>query len=179
MLFITTCRFLPNAEGKSPAELMRDRPIRTVWTQLLESSKELQQQSSTSAKYQINDTVYVKNLGKGMKWIPGIIQTRIGKVVFMASTEKGICKRHINQKKPRSFPVTDPGQLSANDEVSQPPTSILPSSTSQPPTFKAASPEMISSHQEADRNQQNLQIRRTAMNRREVLRYQPYNFRKH
>ena len=40
--FLLTYRFMPNSEGKSPAELMRGRPVLTVWTQLLESSKYLQ-----------------------------------------------------------------------------------------------------------------------------------------
>lgn len=31
--YLSTYRFMPNAEGKSPAELMRGRPVRTIWSQ--------------------------------------------------------------------------------------------------------------------------------------------------
>lgn len=33
--FLTTYLFIPSAEGKSPVELLRVRPVKTIWSQLL------------------------------------------------------------------------------------------------------------------------------------------------
>lgn len=78
--FLTTYRFMPNAEGKSPAELLRVRPVRTIWSQLLEPTSKFVQRkiSSNLTKYQINVTVYIKNFDKGKKWLNVIIRSKIG-----------------------------------------------------------------------------------------------------
>lgn len=38
--FLSNYRFMPNAEGKSPAELMRGRSVRTIWSQLPDRTME-------------------------------------------------------------------------------------------------------------------------------------------
>lgn len=181
--FLSTYRFMPTDEGKSPAELMRGRPIRTIWSQMLQPPKQPLQNSLSSTKYQINDNVFVRNYGKGKKWIPGNIKAKIGKVIFIVSTGIGTCRRHVNQMKPRSFPVIDLDHLSSNDQELQPSTAadqsgptVQPSSNGN--THREISPETISSHPKPNHNYQHLQVRRTTRNRREVSRYQPDDFRK-
>lgn len=178
--FLSTYRFMPNAEGKSPAEIMRGRPVRTVWSQLLESSSQIHQDSPNRQKYQINDTVFVRNYAKGKKWIPGIITAKIGKVIFSIKTEKGFYRRHINQMKPHSTPVIHPNYFEINDDNQQDqnssdPSISLPSSTTQQLTSTETEP--ASTYRQEDFNTQQ-QVRRTSRIRREVSRYQPNDFRK-
>lgn len=106
--FISTYRFMPNCEGKSPAELLHNRPVRTIWTQLFDSTNQKFQKSTRYNKFQINDPVYVRNYGKGKKWIPGVILAKVGNVIFIVKIEKGNIRRHINQMKHRSIPTINP-----------------------------------------------------------------------
>lgn len=180
--FLSTYRFMPNLEGTSPAELMRGRPVRTIWSQLLEPSKKIHRKSSNSTKYQVNDNVYVRNYGKGRKWIPGIIQTKVGNVIFITSTKNGVCRRHVNQMKPRNSPTINPDQsdenlyLPTHEDISP---STSQTSTSHPATQTSST---TNTRNQADSNvsPQYLQLRRkTRIRRREVTRYEPADFRRH
>ena len=91
---------------------MRGRPIRTIWSQLLESSKYHQKSSSKSSKFQVNDNVYIGYYGKGKKWIPGIIQAKIGKH----------CTSSVNNPYTASFSDDDsqsPAPLTISRSMSQ------------------------------------------------------------
>lgn len=54
---------MPNAEGKSPAELMRGRPLRTIWSQLPDRTME-KSEKHQNYKYQVNGELLITNYGK-------------------------------------------------------------------------------------------------------------------
>lgn len=210
--FLNTYRFMPNDEGKSPAELLRVRQVRTIWSQLFELRREtIQRSSSEITKYQINDTVYVKNFGKGKKWLKGIISGRIGRVIFLINTEKGTCRRHLNQIKPCYKTTTDLSYFNNNFRESEPtlnnPTLIAqqvapqtsiahqPSAAQPSPLDKTTAGEFQQSdhltsdeaecpdpdtllHKTNSEQQQNIPVRKSTRNRKEVFRFQADDFRK-
>ncbi|XP_046802727.1 uncharacterized protein K02A2.6-like [Lucilia cuprina] len=111
--FLSTYRFMPNVDGKSPIELIRGRPVRTVWSQLLDRKKTSQHKYAT--KFQQNQQVYIRYYGKGKQWIPGIIKHQMGRMLYKVSTEMGDCRRHINQIKPR---LSTNSQLNSRNDLS-------------------------------------------------------------
>ncbi|XP_077496968.1 uncharacterized protein LOC144107710 [Amblyomma americanum] len=59
-----------------------------------------------------DSSVYVRNHGKGEKWIPGRVKSATGARMASVETPTAIVKRHVNQVRRRSdssprFPVTD------------------------------------------------------------------------
>ncbi|XP_043064465.1 uncharacterized protein K02A2.6-like [Drosophila ficusphila] len=101
--------FTPKAQGKTPAELIHGRPVRTVLSQLFEKPVEAKQ---TITKYIPNQMVYARNYSRGEKWIEGIIDRPVGKMLFIVRTSNGYIKRHFNQLKPK---------LSTNNSIEEPP----------------------------------------------------------
>ncbi|XP_044312741.1 uncharacterized protein K02A2.6-like [Drosophila rhopaloa] len=92
-------RFTPNSNGKSPAELIHGRPVRTVLSQLFEQPVDAKQ---SVTKYVPNQMVYARNYSEGKKWIEGIIDRPIGKMLFMVRTTNGYIKRHFNHHRKTS-----------------------------------------------------------------------------
>ncbi|XP_041564867.1 uncharacterized protein K02A2.6-like [Drosophila elegans] len=107
--YLSSYRFTPNAQGKTPAELIHGRPVRTVLSQLFEQPVE---NKRTITKYISNQMVYARNYSRGEKWIEGIIDRPVGKMLFIVRTSNGYIKRHFNQLKPK---------LSANNSIKRPP----------------------------------------------------------
>lgn len=167
--FLATYRFMPNTDEKSPAELMRGRAVRTIWSQLLESSKKCYETPKSSSKYNIEDAVFVRNYGKGDKWVPGIVIQKHGKVIFVIKTAKGLCRRHINQMKPRigkGFENTDFPIDTEFHPQPAPETSEL-----------VTKPESESNEEGTNVNQDHQRVRSSNRQRRPVHRYEPEDFR--
>ena len=126
---------------------MRGRPIRTIWSQLLESSKYHQKSSSKSSKFQVNDNVYIRYYAKGKKWIPGIIQAKIGKH----------CTSSVNNPNTASF--------SDDNSQSPEPLNISPSmsqtSSSNTTVIEPASTISTSNQDDLTENLRVQQVRRT------------------
>ncbi|XP_033149641.1 uncharacterized protein K02A2.6-like [Drosophila busckii] len=97
--YLASYRFTPNAEGKTPAELIHGRPVRTILSQLFE-------QPATTAykatKYLPQQPVFARNYAKGEKWIEAIIDRPVGLMLYIVKNKYGYYKRHVNQLKPRS-----------------------------------------------------------------------------
>ena len=65
--YLATYPFTPNANGKTPAELLHGRSIRTMLTQLFETSAHSKSKIVNTHKFQPNELVYARNYAKGEK----------------------------------------------------------------------------------------------------------------
>lgn len=191
--YLSTYRFMPNEQGKSPAELMRGRPIKTIWSQLMESYKTPISSKSPNSKYTINQPVYIRYYGRGRKWIPGTIRQQLGKMLFVMDTDRGQCRRHINQMKPRSS--TESHHQSSNNFNNEYSFHSTPNQQpivmQQQPVVTQPQPEITDMSQQSTEEDQfatptinpsgdsNSEVpRRSTRRRKEVSRYSPDIFRK-
>ncbi|XP_037930430.1 uncharacterized protein K02A2.6-like, partial [Teleopsis dalmanni] len=71
--YLATYRAMPNAEGKSPAELLHGRPVRTLLSQLFESPRKHLEASKRKMKFSLKQPVFARNYARGEKWIKGVI----------------------------------------------------------------------------------------------------------
>ena len=104
--FLAIYRVTPNPNNdlkSSPAELMFARKIRSIFDRLLPDKKEVTRKNFPGREYFPGDKVFFKNFQKGKNyWMDGIIEKRIGNMVYTIQGPKFVCKRHINQIRPRS-----------------------------------------------------------------------------
>lgn len=106
--FLAIYRVTPNENNDakmSPAEIMFARKIRSIFDRLLpyQNKKVAKKEEKVNIKkYTSGDKVFFKNFQSGKSyWMDGIIQKRIGKVIYTIKSKKFTCKRHINQIRPR------------------------------------------------------------------------------
>ncbi|XP_037954814.1 uncharacterized protein K02A2.6-like [Teleopsis dalmanni] len=99
--YLATYRAIPNAKGKSPAELLHGRAPRTVLT-LLSAPPNNNKPVTRSTKFSPNETVYIKHYGRGPKWVEAVIIKNLGCMVYIVKTSNGYVRRHQNQIKHRS-----------------------------------------------------------------------------
>ncbi|XP_037957651.1 uncharacterized protein K02A2.6-like [Teleopsis dalmanni] len=99
--YLATYRAIPNAEGKSPAELLHGRAPRTLLT-LLSAPPNNNKPVTRSTKFSPNETVYIKHYGRGPKWVEAVIIKNLGCMVYIVKTSNGYVRRHQNQIKHRS-----------------------------------------------------------------------------
>jgi len=85
--YLSSYCFTPNSEGKSPAELLHGRPVRTILSQLFE--KQTESQHIEPKKYSPNQKVFAKNYARGEKWIKAVIDRSVGRMVFILRTSTG------------------------------------------------------------------------------------------
>ena len=93
-----------NIKGNlSPAEIMYARKIRSVFDRLLPSRKKNYIKIKTNYKsYKEGDKILFRNYRAGKYfWEDGIVIRRIGRVIYIIQGSKFVCKRHINQLRPR------------------------------------------------------------------------------
>ena len=98
-------RMTPNtATGKSPAELLFQRQLRSQFDRILpKASKENAIPKITKKiegklrEFDEDDTVWVRNYGEGEKWVPGTIVKRTGKVNYQVVSKDKILHRHVDQ----------------------------------------------------------------------------------
>ena len=111
--FLSVYRITPNpntVSGKSPAELMFSRKIRSVFDRLLPVRKNTK---FVNNKYKNTETNSTRKFRRGEKvfflvyrggkefWEDGVIEKRIGNVLYMVKCKKWEHKRHVNQIRPR------------------------------------------------------------------------------
>ncbi|XP_018406503.1 PREDICTED: uncharacterized protein K02A2.6-like [Cyphomyrmex costatus] len=115
--FLTTYRYTPNKyiDGKSPAEIMIGRKVRTM-LDLLKSTKQPEtprhnikqeeqfnkQHGARDRKFNCGDLVYAKQyVGNSWKWIPGTIIEQIGNVMYNilldSNRRQPLVRCHTNQ----------------------------------------------------------------------------------
>lgn len=116
--YLSTYRSMPNHEGKSPSELLHGRKVRTLLTQLpSQTTKQEEEKVNNGTKYKVGESVFLRNYGRGPKWIKGTIEKIIGNMVYIIKTEFRKCKRHQNQVKPRVVREKTPNQLVYPDTI--------------------------------------------------------------
>ena len=111
--FLAVYRVTPNPNNdlkSSPAELMFARKIRSIFHRLLPDRKKkvCRKQNFPARHYSPGEKVFFKNFHNGKNyWTDGVIKRRIGNMVYTIQGPNFVCKRHINQIRPR---------ISTNDE---------------------------------------------------------------
>ena len=101
--FLLTYRATPITLGKSPSELLMNRQPRIRFSALrAKSSKQevkvFQDNLDNKPQFTPNQAVFVRNFGKGAKWIPGtIVEVQVEDIIW---------KRHQEQLLPRFIPST-------------------------------------------------------------------------
>ncbi|CAH8588966.1 unnamed protein product [Schistosoma rodhaini] len=111
--FLMTYRVTPNPvvpEGKSPAVCMFGRKIRTIFDKILppkKTTKPEQEYQTSDRSLKVGEKVMVKWYQSDQKWKPGVIERRIGKVLYLIRTRDGKCVRHINQIRKDHRTATD------------------------------------------------------------------------
>ncbi|KAK4474327.1 hypothetical protein MN116_000411, partial [Schistosoma mekongi] len=99
--FLTTYRTTPNPsvpEGKSPAEAMFGRRIRTMFDVMLpRKAKNDHSLNETIRSFNVGDRVIIKSYLGRNRWEPGVIERRIGNVLYRVRGAFGTWIRHINQ----------------------------------------------------------------------------------
>ena len=107
--FLLIYRITPNVNvsgGKALAELIFAGKIRSVFDKLIPSFNEIKESKNTLNKfYRLGKKISFLNyhLGK-TTWIEGIIEKRIGKMVFVIKHPKWKVRRNTNQIKKGIYP---------------------------------------------------------------------------
>nr|XP_040572526.1 uncharacterized protein K02A2.6-like [Lepeophtheirus salmonis] len=97
-------RATPLECGSTPAKLLGSRLIRTRLDGYLPSPPPHPPSppSSRTQEFKIKMTVWCRWYGlRQPKWVAGVIQRKIGDVLWSVQTPQGMVKRHINQLCPR------------------------------------------------------------------------------
>lgn len=99
--------------GKTPAELMFNRHIRSKLDLLLPNDRRKENSNletpSLRKFFQVSDLVYVKNFHQRERWTPGKINKVLGTVMYevMLEDSNQLVRRHVNQLRRRSTWDTD------------------------------------------------------------------------
>ena len=81
---------------------MYARKIRSVFHGLLPNRKNYTKIKTNYKSYKEGDKVFSRNYRAGKCfWEDGIVIRRIGRVIYIIQGSKFVCKRHINQLRPR------------------------------------------------------------------------------
>ena len=89
-----------SATGRSPAEMMFKRELRTPFHLLQPGNREKhgnKELKDRTRSFEEGTKVWAKNFGQGEKWIPGVVNKKLGNVTYEISFEdKDISNRHID-----------------------------------------------------------------------------------
>ncbi|XP_055615106.1 uncharacterized protein K02A2.6-like [Toxorhynchites rutilus septentrionalis] len=119
-VFLLTYRTTPNAnvsDGRSPAEAMYNRPLRTSMDLLRAPREQMpaictEATSSQPRTFTAKDPVYAKVYANNKwTWVSGIIVEKIGKVMYNVRFNKKIIRSHINQLRARAASEPDAEQM--------------------------------------------------------------------
>lgn len=127
--FLLTHRATPTSLGKSPSELLMNRQSRIRFSALrFKTSKQevkvFQHNLDNKPKFKPDQPVFVRNFGKGAKWVPGRITETVSPRNFNVQVGDTLWKRHEEQLRPRLIPADQ----SIDREVEQQKSDVLGSS---------------------------------------------------
>ena len=108
--FLLTHRATPTSLGKSPSELLMNRQPRIRFSALrFKTSKQevkvFQHNLDNKPKFIPDQPVFVRNFGKGAKWVPGRITETVSPRNFNVQVGDTLWKRHEEQLRPRLIPT--------------------------------------------------------------------------
>ncbi|XP_052823598.1 uncharacterized protein K02A2.6-like [Octopus bimaculoides] len=98
--------------GVSPAELMFAGKIKPVFNKLLPGKRRKIARENTARFLKIGEKVLFVRTHKNGKqsWEDGVIIKRIGKMLYLVKSSKGVYKKHMNQLKKR-FVESEPKRM--------------------------------------------------------------------
>ena len=127
--FLFQYRLTPHSTtGKSPAELLMGRQLRTHLDQLIpnlqaqvqqkqERQKACHDQNSKLRKFEIGDPVFVRNFTRCPTWLPGTVLQMQGPRTFKVELNDGrVWRRHVNHIRYRSVGITSVPDLGEFDD---------------------------------------------------------------
>ncbi|KAG8173468.1 hypothetical protein JTE90_024130 [Oedothorax gibbosus] len=115
--FLFSYRRTPSAAtGRSPAENMFGRPMRSSLDLLKETGNSTKKQGPCyTSVYAGGELVWARNFGRGSKWVPGTVLATVGNAMLKVETAAGIWSRHVDQVKHRE--LTQPTPLHIPDNI--------------------------------------------------------------
>ena len=128
--FLLTYRSSPHATtGVTPCSLFLNRQIRTRFdllkpdiesrvTEKQSQQKATHDQHAKSRQFHVGQSVMVKNLRPGPKWVPGVIVQSLGPLSFLIKTREGqTWRRHVDHlKKLHTDPEPENVEENANSD---------------------------------------------------------------
>ncbi|XP_044165235.1 uncharacterized protein K02A2.6-like [Acropora millepora] len=108
--FLLTHRATPTSLGKSPSELLMNRQPRIRFSTLRFKTRKrevkvFQHNLDNKPKFKPDQPVFVRNFGKGAKWVPGRITETVSPRNFNVQIEDTLWKRHEEQLRPTLIPT--------------------------------------------------------------------------
>ena len=108
---LLTYRATPTSVGKSPSELLMNRQPRIRFSALRakQSKQEVkifQENLDNKPKYTLKQAVFVRNFGRGTKWVPGLITGTVSPRNYDVQVGEVVWKRHEEQLRPRYILTT-------------------------------------------------------------------------
>ena len=151
--FLLTYRTTPHSTtGIPPCELLMGRQLRTRWDllkpdmsntvrQRQEKQKERHDRHVRFRRFEVGQSVMVRNFGSGDSWIPAVVAEQLGPVTYLVDASGGrIWKRHVDHLKEFRLPCPPPTVASEPEidvDISLPPTSA-DTATPEPPTERSS-----------------------------------------
>ncbi|XP_055604780.1 uncharacterized protein K02A2.6-like [Uranotaenia lowii] len=105
--FLQTYRSTPILKGKSPAELMIGKKMRTTLDLLLKPQSHPSEGTLPSRRFEVDDEVYAKiHEANSWKWVPRHVIEAVGSVTYNVLLDswhgrRKLIRSHVNQLKPR------------------------------------------------------------------------------
>ena len=112
--FLFSYRITPHSTtGKSPAELLMGKRLRTNLDLLVPSIEEQVKKKQAQQKlyhdrgtklrcFQVGDTVYAKNFACGEPWLPAVVTHKTGPLSYVVHTEDNrVMRKHVDQLRAR------------------------------------------------------------------------------
>ena len=108
--FLLTHRATPTSLGKTPAELLMNRQPRIRFCSLRfktrkQEVKVFQHNLDNKPKFKPDQPVFVRNFGKGAKWVRGRITETVSPTNFNVQVGDTLWKRHEEQLRPTLIPA--------------------------------------------------------------------------
>eukprot|EP00117_Sycon_ciliatum_P047528 scpid79697/ scgid33944/ Uncharacterized protein K02A2.6 len=170
--FLLTYRSTPSSNGKSPAEMLMNRQPRLRYDTLKSKPnagvQSFNQNMHLTPEYKPGDAVFVWSFRKSdPNWIPGVVLSLCSPMNYTVQIDDVVWKRHRNQLRPRSVPLTQfaertgpavhPTQPSRHDMVPPPPNTRKPESPQDATVDQQATqslPELALQQQQEQQQQQ-------------------------
>ena len=118
--FLFAYRITPQTvTGKAPSELLMNRKLNSRLNLLKPDENCQQRKQPWIRSFNAEDKVWVRNYGKGEKWMAGKIIQKTGPISYKVSTEYGELRKHIDQVRKRTpvQPVVESMNNSINIEA--------------------------------------------------------------